>query len=178
MTYEWVWDGGRPCLDFINTRRDRYASGHEMLAEPSHLHDWLRRAGLVEPDTPVTPSELDDARDLREQLDRVLGTGGSPSPADIDAVNTWARRAPIPQLTPDGGVTPSHVGVEAALGVIAADAIDLLAGHTRPTLRVCASDTCGLRFLDRSPARNRQWCSMSRCGNREKARKHYGRKKT
>ncbi|WP_211299708.1 CGNR zinc finger domain-containing protein, partial [Amycolatopsis lexingtonensis] len=25
------------------------------------------------------------------------------------------------------------------------------------------------------PRRNRQWCSMSRCGNRAKARAHYAR---
>ncbi|WP_258564638.1 CGNR zinc finger domain-containing protein [Streptomyces himalayensis] len=34
---------------------------------------------------------------------------------------------------------------------------------------------CALRFLDRSPAHNRRWCSMSRCGNRTKVRLHQAR---
>ncbi|WP_406182436.1 CGNR zinc finger domain-containing protein [Streptomyces canus] len=43
--------------------------------------------------------------------------------------------------------------------------------------RVCAcgADRCALRTLDRSPARNRRWCSMSRCGNRSKVRLHQAR---
>ncbi|WP_217236357.1 CGNR zinc finger domain-containing protein [Streptomyces sp. AC555_RSS877] len=40
---------------------------------------------------------------------------------------------------------------------------------------VCGADTCALRFLDRSPAHNRRWCSMSRCGNRTKVRLHQAR---
>jgi predicted RNA-binding Zn ribbon-like protein len=61
----------------------------------------------------------------------------------------------------------------AALGRIALDAIELLTGGE--LLRVCAAHDCGIRFVDHSPARNRQWCSMRRCGNRTKARRHYGR---
>jgi predicted RNA-binding Zn ribbon-like protein len=56
---------------------------------------------------------------------------------------------------------------------VALDAIDLLTGDE--SLRVCAAGDCGIRFADRSPARNRQWCSMRRCGNRTKARRHYAR---
>ncbi|WP_329896756.1 CGNR zinc finger domain-containing protein [Streptomyces sp. SP17KL33] len=37
--------------------------------------------------------------------------------------------------------------------------------RTRP-VRVCGAHACALRFVDHSPARNRRWCSMSRCGNR------------
>ncbi|MFF7311540.1 CGNR zinc finger domain-containing protein [Streptomyces sp. NPDC008137] len=39
-------------------------------------------------------------------------------------------------------------------------------------VRVCGADECALRFADRSPARNRRWCSMPRCGNRTKTRLH------
>ncbi|MFJ2967504.1 CGNR zinc finger domain-containing protein [Streptomyces collinus] len=42
-------------------------------------------------------------------------------------------------------------------------------------VRVCGADECALRFVDRSPARNRRWCSMSRCGNRAKVRLHQAR---
>ncbi|MET9792764.1 CGNR zinc finger domain-containing protein [Streptomyces canus] len=42
-------------------------------------------------------------------------------------------------------------------------------------VRVCRTDECALRFVDHSPARNRRWCSMSRCGNRRKVRLHQAR---
>lgn len=65
---------------------------------------------------------------------------------------------------------PSATG---ALARVALDAVDLLTGEE--SLRVCAAHDCGIRFADRSPARNRTWCSMRRCGNRTKARRHYTR---
>ncbi|WP_210570725.1 CGNR zinc finger domain-containing protein [Streptomyces sp. GESEQ-4] len=37
------------------------------------------------------------------------------------------------------------------------------------------ADRCATRFLDRSPAGNRHWCSMSRCGNRTRVRLHQTR---
>ena len=39
-------------------------------------------------------------------------------------------------------------------------------------LRVSTARDRGIRFAGRSPARNRQWCSMRRCGDRAKARRH------
>ena len=48
----------------------------------------------------------------------------------------------------------------------------LLATPTeRARLRICASETCGTRFFDRSPAGARRWCSMRTCGNEAKARR-------
>jgi len=37
-------------------------------------------------------------------------------------------------------------------------------------LKACRSDTCRWAFVDHARNRSRQWCSMSVCGNREKAR--------
>jgi predicted RNA-binding Zn ribbon-like protein len=39
-------------------------------------------------------------------------------------------------------------------------------------LRACANDDCGLFLLDRGNGGNARWCSMSRCGNRMKSRRH------
>ena len=47
----WVWYGGRPSLDFVNTRRNREAglrdSAAEYLREPADLAAWLAAAGLA-----------------------------------------------------------------------------------------------------------------------------------
>ena len=48
--------------------------------------------------------------------------------------------------------------------------------HERPgRLRACANGECHLFLLDRSRGGTGRWCSMSGCGNRMKARRHYGR---
>jgi len=50
---------------------------------------------------------------------------------------------------------------------------DLLAGPRLERVRRCANPECGWLFLDDSRAGKRRWCSMSSCGNRAKARRHY-----
>lgn len=49
--------------------------------------------------------------------------------------------------------------------------------RSRPgRLRACANDECARFLLDRSKSNSARWCSMSSCGNRLKARRHYQRK--
>jgi predicted RNA-binding Zn ribbon-like protein len=47
----------------------------------------------------------------------------------------------------------------------------------RPAIRECAAGTCTWLFLDRSRSHRRRWCSMTSCGNREKVRRFYARKR-
>jgi len=180
---DWVWDGGRSSLDLINTYRDRKTGGREMLREPADLAVWLDAAGY--PGVRADEELLGRARDLRDAISRcvdaVLASSSGVDPADLDAINAWAarRRAPVVRLDPDLSLVrvapPDPAG--AALADIAYDAVTLLGGDDRDHVRVCASPTCGLRFTDRSNAGKRQWCSMRRCGNREKARLHRTRLK-
>ena len=50
---------------------------------------------------------------------------------------------------------------------------DLLTGPRRSRVRSCANEKCRWLFLDDSKSGNRRWCSMSACGNRAKAHRHY-----
>jgi predicted RNA-binding Zn ribbon-like protein len=186
---DWVWDGGRPCLDLVNTIRDRRLGGRETLHTPEELATWLRAAGL-----PGDPDEADlrAARRLREAIDRLAFPSASAADRGaaipetepltvqeaVEVINAAvAAVPPVPRLTLDGGghpvAAPREKSTAAALGRLAVDAIELLTGDD--LLRVCAATDCGVRFVDRSPAGNRQWCSMRRCGNRTKARRHYDR---
>ncbi|WP_326567881.1 CGNR zinc finger domain-containing protein [Amycolatopsis rhabdoformis] len=175
---EWAFDGGRPCLDLVNTLRNRYApEGVEMLTSPEKLAEWLSLAGLTDGQVPVTEEDLENAKWLREAVNRLVTT--QPARPDVDLVNKTADE-PLPNahLHLAGGElrrtapTPRNP-VAAALARIATDVVELV---TSPVdVRVCAAEDCGLRFADASPRRTRQWCSMSRCGNRAKARAHYAR---
>ncbi|XRQ08716.1 CGNR zinc finger domain-containing protein [Actinomadura welshii] len=87
----------------------------------------------------------------------------------INDCSTRGRAAAV--LAPDGdrrwrlGPTPS---VEDALSVIAADAVDVIAGERDGRLALCASPTCQAAFFDTSQSRTRKWCDMNTCGNRQK----------
>jgi predicted RNA-binding Zn ribbon-like protein len=215
---DWIWDGGRLCVDFLNTVRERRTKPRECLATPADLAGWLHQAGLAPvadtrlragrspvvespvgagvtsvtdawlragPDrvVPVTEAQLRAARALRESIDRVL-FAEVPRTQDVDLLNRWARaahrRPPQLRVDPDGSVrawseAPADP-VRAALGALAVDAIRLRTEDPAARIAVCGASTCGLRFVDTSPAGRRQWCSMRRCGNREKARLHYRRR--
>ncbi|MEV6908878.1 CGNR zinc finger domain-containing protein [Amycolatopsis sp. NPDC051071] len=173
---EWVFDGGRPCLDLVNTVRERHEDGRELLTDAAALAEWLPLMGFAV--TEATVGELSAARALREAVDKVLL--GAPRPTDVLLLNEMAADAPSPWLRIDKDGKPVKelrpVSVIAALGDLAADAIDLATEDI--AVRICAADDCGLRFCDASPRRSRQWCSMARCGNRAKARAHYARTKS
>jgi predicted RNA-binding Zn ribbon-like protein len=174
---EWVFDGGRPCLDLVNTLRSRHDGGVELLTGPDALAEWLSLAGFTTGPVPVTAGNVLAAKALREAVDRVLR---APEEMDVGLVNNAAASAPAPPprlVLAEGSlrreVPAPKDPVAVAFAALAADAIDLAASDAE--VRICAADDCGLRFCDASPRRNRQWCSMARCGNRAKARAHYAR---
>ncbi|MFF4275691.1 CGNR zinc finger domain-containing protein [Streptomyces sp. NPDC001536] len=185
----WIWDGGRVCLDFANTLRNRWrTTPEETLRGPDDLMGWLREALLLAPEAadPATAAVLMSARRLRESIDRAVlavADGRLPASGDVTLLNRSAAAAPRPALqlviTHDrlepAGTTTLATDPALALALIAQDAVDLLVSAEIRRVRVCGADRCALRFLDRSPARNRRWCSMSRCGNRTKVRLHQAR---
>ncbi|GAB2823462.1 CGNR zinc finger domain-containing protein [Actinoallomurus bryophytorum] len=184
---DWVWDGGRLSIDLLNTVRHRARSPRETLRTPADLAVWLREADLPHGEDAVGEAALSAARRLRAAIDALTGVpsaeelaGEVTLPVAVALVNAMAADAPTgPRLALDGArpvAVPPEPSVAAALGRVALDAIDLLTGGER--IGVCAADDCGVRFADRSPAQNRQWCSMRRCGNRSKARRHYTRSTT
>ena len=185
----WIWDGGRLCLDFANTLRHRWrTSPEETLRNPGDLALWLQQAGLLAPGSPdpAAAAVLASGRGLRETVDRAVlsaADGRLPSSADVTALNRAAAEAPRP--TPQIAITDGRLeaapttslatDAAAARALIAQDAVDLLLSAELRRVRVCGADMCALRFVDRSPAHNRRWCSMSRCGNRTKVRLHQAR---
>ncbi len=58
---------------------------------------------------------------------------------------------------------------------LAQSALSLLPSDRQRRIRICGN--CGWLFLDQSRNRSRLWCDMAVCGNRQKARRHYQRRK-
>jgi predicted RNA-binding Zn ribbon-like protein len=184
----WYWLGGRPALDFVNTRRERWRRGVETLTGPQDLSDWLVEAKLLGEPMPVGRELVREARELREAIDVAVMavTARDPVPgAAVKLIDEWLVRAGTrPHLVVDAAGVPG-LGERGptdtprrALGTIALDAARMLGTDPeRDRVRICASDTCSARFYDRSPAGARRWCSMRLCGNVAKARRHRSRQR-
>ncbi len=180
----WYWLGGRPCLDFVNTLRERWWRRVETLVTPDDLVQWLERAGLlaVGSSARCPPSLLVSARELRESIDAcvvALAAGATIAPRALATIDGWlADAAEHEALAPGpGGLpivrrSPPADPLRHALAVIALDAARMLGTDERSRARICASDSCSARFFDRSPTAGRVWCSMRGCGNVAKARRH------
>jgi predicted RNA-binding Zn ribbon-like protein len=182
----WYWLGGRPSVDLVNTRRERWRRRVETLVTPGDLGLWLVRAGLVPERPRVTRALLVEARDLREAIDLCVEAtlAGTPAPPPAAReIDRWLVDA-RPRLLRDGTGTLTFADrsaketARAALATIALDAAHMLGTPAEAArVRICASETCSARFYDRSPAGRRRWCSMQLCGNEAKARRHRQRHK-
>jgi predicted RNA-binding Zn ribbon-like protein len=167
--------GDRLALDFTATLGGRRrAEPTELLAEPHDLGRWLVAARLASRSPPVTPAELDGARELREAiyaLARARVDGRPLAAADRAVVNRWAKLpARVPQLAADGTIAWSGNGA-GLLATIARDAIELFGGSRADRIRACSGEGCAIVFFDASRAGERRWCSMASCGNKAKVRR-------
>ncbi|WP_369038563.1 CGNR zinc finger domain-containing protein [Stenotrophomonas maltophilia] len=172
---------GTPALDFVDTFGDRAGTGRERLVDPAALAGWLDQAGLW-PDAPPsapTHAELLAAQSLREAIHRCALQaihGRAFAQPDLEHLNRAAlQMPPRPQLGNGVLRRVSARPVDAALSVLAEDALMLLAGPRRQRIRQCPE--CAMVFEDTSRPGKRRWCSSKQgCGNRAKVRAHRARR--
>ncbi|MFF3573099.1 CGNR zinc finger domain-containing protein [Nocardia jiangxiensis] len=158
---------------FTATLTERQGDAVERIPTPQRLIDWLAVSGLAVDS--CTTAQLELARELRESIHAAATAAaiGDALPAAaaqvINDCSIRGRAAAI--LTPEGNRQwrlGSASRVEDALGVIAADAIDIISGERDGKMALCASPTCRAAFFDTSRSRTRKWCEMNTCGNRQK----------
>ena len=179
----WYWLGGRPALDLVNTRRERWRRNVECLASDEDAIACLVAAELLPQPSPSPHNLVREARELREAIDacvRAAVAGEAPDVHAVRRIDDWLVLGSVrPLLGLDGDGRPQlseRVPAESprrALGLVALDAARMLGTpEQRARVRICGSETCSARFYDRSQAGRRRWCSMQACGNVEKARRH------
>ena len=158
---------------FTATLTERRGDAVERIPTPHRLVDWLAVSGLAVDS--CTDAQLELARELRESIHAAATTAAIQDALPASAVqvindrSVQGRAAAV--LTPEGERRwrlSSASCVEDALGVIAADAISIIAGERDGRLALCASPTCQAAFFDTSQSRTRKWCDMNTCGNRQK----------
>ena len=98
--------------------------------------------------------------------------------ASRDRLNRVLRRASQRTALGAAGDVERTVEVDDAAwrpAVLAAlNLVDLVVSSPS-RIRRCADPNCVLWFLDTSRSGTRRWCSMTGCGNRAKAKRHYSR---
>jgi predicted RNA-binding Zn ribbon-like protein len=164
---------------FINTTD--LEAGTDLLPDAAALSDWLEAAGL-QPGTRLTPADHARAIELREALrELIAANGGLASDAAAVALVTAAgERAGLrPVLTAPAAsaLEPAAGGVDGALGRIVAAVHAGIADGTWARLKACERDTCRWAFYDHSKNRSGHWCSMAVCGQREKNKRAYRRRR-
>lgn len=159
--------------DFVNTKE--LLDGIEGLSTPAELDAWLRGRGLLRDPEPTTSADLKQALKLREALRQILlaNTGLEIDTHEhFDVVDTVARKARIELCFEQcaGDLSPSAGGVPAALGRLVIAVHRAMADGSWTRLKACRATDCEWAFIDTARNHSRSWCSMSSCGNREKAR--------
>jgi predicted RNA-binding Zn ribbon-like protein len=159
--------------DFVNTAD--LEERHDDLLDARGLVRWLAAHRLAGEHARARDEDVADARAVREALRQLLRANNGVA---VDAVAAAAtldaagRRAGLTVRFDSGAIrlVPRERGVHGALGGVLAAAAEAMADGSWQRLKACRSDTCRWAFVDNARNHSRQWCSMSVCGNREKAR--------
>lgn len=186
------------CLGFANTRYYRGTDPPtETIADFDGLLAWCRSSiGLDAAGERVlrrgwrdgaAEKVLREAITLREAIYRIFFCAAerkAPASADLDTVSRALEAAPerigIARAGSGFGwcVTPvDEPSVPGLLAPVTWSAAQLLTGPRLARVRHCSNERCLWLFLDDSKSGTRRWCSMSACGNRAKAHRHYVRHK-
>jgi predicted RNA-binding Zn ribbon-like protein len=197
-----VRNGGRLCLDYINTVEPRTGPvARDWLTGYPDLVEWARHGGILGGAEAAALLRAAAARPakaraafqaaiaLRETLFRLfaaIAAGTGPADADLDVLRGAAATAmEHGRLVPRaGGFDWSWDGVEIDGRLdrpwwpVAVSAVDLLTRGPLDRIKQCPGDDgCSWLFVDATKNRSRRWCSMKDCGNDTKSRRQTDRRR-
>jgi len=183
--------GGHPLIDFVNTKMTPGGKLVDQLTSNGDVVAWMVDVGMIEADaiqfsTSDAPNLLDEVRTFRQQMRDMLVAIVAEQPVaeeTIGVINAqlvhWQG---TPQLIKTDGVynrpfTYKLTEPAQLLALLAYTAAQFVTDVDFRYVKHCNNATCTRYFLDTSRNHSRRWCSMEGCGNRNKANKHYARKK-
>ncbi|MGN7982958.1 CGNR zinc finger domain-containing protein [Burkholderia sp. 22313] len=175
------WRGADVPTETFGTLDDLFAWCSAQAGVPAGLADACR-VRVQETTTDDAPAMLARALALREALYRLFHAQAErcePQPGDLALLGGFlAEAAPRVALARIDGGYAWRIGAAGAtlaglLSPVLWSATDLLGGARLAKVKRCANDACQWLFIDDSKNGSRRWCSMSSCGNRAKAYRHY-----
>lgn len=190
--------GGALCLDFANTWGNQADPGSDRLTDYEHLVAFARQTGrLTEEaaaglsraaaaDAESAAAALSLGRALRQVIYRILSSRAGRRdvpPGDVEQINGVLGEALSHRRLErrDGDIVWSWIedagDLRAPIWPVMESAATLLTSDELDRVHECDAEDCNWLFLDCSRSGTRRWCSMSSCGNRAKARRHYRRRR-
>lgn len=190
--------GGHVVIDLVNTVTARNTNPIDWLDKFARLLEWAELSGQFDQRAlralwrfgdahPQAASQsLDRTRALREALHAVLsaiaGDRAAPAPALRHLERRWKEAVGHARARQSASRIRLALDIEASRldylnHELALRSIDLLESLPADRTRVCDGSACGWVFIDRSKSGRRRWCDMATCGNAEKSRRHYRRKR-
>jgi predicted RNA-binding Zn ribbon-like protein len=166
---------------FVNTFWN-IADGGERLTSPDALRDWLAAHGLIDGAARLGEADLTRALRVREGLRALLfaNNGAAFDPQAIAALNDELRSPGLyvqvaPAAAPE--FRPARADLDAALASLATIVAVAQIDGRWERLKACPGHDCGWAFYDHTRNQNSNWCSMSVCGGRAKAREYRRRRR-
>jgi predicted RNA-binding Zn ribbon-like protein len=168
---------GEPlALDLLNTEWMASGSPADLLATAQGTRAWLAAAGIAAAPTAGTRHALVTARQaIRDVL---MAPGDSQALQSLNRVlgHGRLRLSLSPAASPEQTLEVDEPAWRPAV-MAAASLLELLSQEP-DRIRRCQHPACVLWFHDTTRNGTRRWCSMSTCGNRAKAHRHYDRAKS
>lgn len=185
--------GGRVCLDFANTLDWRLTdSPVELIPDYAALLAWSERRGTLPARALMKLRQHDGENSAAHEVMRA---------ARLLRAQIWSlaedliagRRARLGALNDRLTELPSQPGLrvhdsryvfdldgsepQQTLWPVLWSLTAMLASEDAVRLGTCRAQGCGWYFVDESPNRSRTWCSSEVCGNRERVRRAYARRR-
>jgi predicted RNA-binding Zn ribbon-like protein len=167
--------------EFVNTVD--LQEGAERFKDANTLKAWLVAKKLLVDTQAVGETDLKHAIALREAMRAVIGANsGQPVyPVEAATLNEAASASRLRmRFGADGKprLEPDVAGVVGAMGRLVATLYTAMQDEDWTRLKLCSRSSCRWAFYDRSKNHSSRWCSMTSCGNREKARRFRTQHKT
>ena len=184
--------GGRVCLDFANSLDWRTSDApQELIPDYAALLTWSRNRGTLSAaaatalgtrsDDPAAAVLVEAAHALRTEIWQIAEALMQGASVPLASLNRRLAAVPAqPRLIADGRHYLHDLPgtrLEEALWPVLWSLTALLASEDAGRLGCCQADGCGWFFVDESPNRTRVWCSSEVCGNRERARRAYAKRR-
>jgi predicted RNA-binding Zn ribbon-like protein len=184
--------GGRVCLDFANTMDWRTSQApQELIPDYAALLSWSKARRTMaaaaiaklqaQGEQKAAAGVMQQAYALRAEIWKAAEALRRAERVHLEALNRSLAAVPAqPRLIRDGagyvhdlpGAAPEEV-----LWPVLWSLTALLASDDAGRLGCCQAHGCGWFFVDESPNHSRLWCSSEVCGNRERARRAYAKRR-
>jgi predicted RNA-binding Zn ribbon-like protein len=187
--------GGRICLDFANTVDWRTSEEpQELIAHYAEFLTWSRARrtlpgkaleklqGQCLEHAAAAATVIKRAHALRTGIWGAAEALCRGDRVDLEPFNRILATVPAqPRLIRDGmGYVHDVPGtsLEEPLWPVVWSLTALLSSDDAARLGSCHAQGCGWFFVDESPNHSRMWCSSEVCGNRERARRAYAKRRS